>query len=291
MAAEAVWLLRRHGRAAVRGTAVVVVFGLALVPLVVHQMSYAHAEWISSFSLGHRLWEAGVTFMVGETGDVIAQPEHPLFALAPALLAIAALLLVVRRGDGADRRAVGIPLAIAATTVAAPLAIALVDPGEDFVLARNVMPALVPLLVAVGVGCTLPAARRWGTLLGATLVACSLGFSVWASLSPALQRPDWDAVAAELGEPATPRAMVTWTIGAAPLRFYLSTGAFQPRPTEGFAWWVGEVDLVSGGRRPGRRANCSVRVSARLATSRSAGSGCDVTCGTSPVWGIYDSRR
>lgn len=248
LAAEAGWLLRRHGRAALRGVAIVLAFGLALVPLVAHQMSYAHAEWISNFSLGHRLWEAGVTFMVGETGDVIAQPEHPLFALAPALLAIAALLLVVRRGDAADRRAVGIPLAIAATTVAAPLAIALVDPGEDFVLARNVMPALVPLLVAVGMGCTLPAARRLGTLLGAALVAYSLGFSIWASVSPALQRPDWDSVAAELGEPATPRAMVTWTIGAAPLRYYLSTGAFQPRPSEGFAWWVGEVDFISMGQ-------------------------------------------
>jgi mannosyltransferase len=250
LAAEAVWLLRRHGRAAWRGVAVLVAFGLALVPLLVHQLSYAHAEWISNFSLGHRLWEVGMTFMVGETGDVIAQAEHPLFALAPGLLAIIALLLTLRRGDGADRRAAGVPLAIAATTVAAPLAIALVDPDADFVLARNLMPALVPLLVAIGVGCTLPAARRAGTLLGAALVAYSLGFSAWASVSPALQRPDWDAVAAELGEPATPRAMVTWTIGAAPLRYYLSTGAFQPRPSEGFAWWVGEVDFISRGETP-----------------------------------------
>ncbi|HEX7244139.1 MAG TPA: glycosyltransferase family 39 protein [Solirubrobacterales bacterium] len=250
LAAEAVWLLRRHGRAAVRGVAIVIAFGLALAPLVAHQMSYAHAEWISNFSLGHRLWEAGVTFMVGETGDVIAQPEHPLFALAPALLAIGAPVLVMRRGDGGDRRAAGIPLAIAVATVAAPLAIALVDPGEDFVLARNLMPALVPLLVAVGVGCTLPAARRTGALLGAALVVYSLGFSVWASVSPALQRPDWDAIAAELGEPAAPRAMVTWTIGAAPLRYYLSTGAYQPRPSEGFAWWVGEVDFISRGEAP-----------------------------------------
>jgi mannosyltransferase len=250
IAAEAVWLLWRRGRDAPRGVAVVVGFGLALVPLVIHQMSYAHAEWISNFGLGHRLWEVGLTFLLGETGDVIAQPEHPLLAVAPALLASGALLLVALRGGVGERRAVGIPLAIVAVTVAIPLAIALVAPGADFVLARNLLPALVPLLAAVAVGCTLTAARRMGAALGVALVAYSLGFSVWASVSPALQRLDWDAAAAKLGEPATPRAMVTWTIGAAPLRWYLSTGSFQPRASEGFTWWVGEIDFVSAGKAP-----------------------------------------
>jgi uncharacterized membrane protein len=250
IAAEAVWLLRRRGREALRGIAVLAAFGLALVPLVVHQMSYAHADWISNFTLGQRLWETGLTFMLGETGDVIAQPEHPLLALVPGALAVTALLLVLARGRAADRRAASVPLAIAAVTLAVPLAIALVAPGADFVLARNLLPALVPLLVAMAIGFTLPAARRLGAVLGVALVAYSLGFSVWASLSPALQRPDWDAVAAALGEPRTPRAMVTWTIGEAPLRWYLSTGSFQVRPAEGFAWWVGEVDFVSDGKVP-----------------------------------------
>jgi len=168
----------------------------------------------------------------------------------PGLLAIGALLLVLFRVRAGERRAAGIPLAIAAATVAVPLAIALATPGKDFVLARNLLPALVPLLVAVAVGCTLPAARRIGAVLGVALVAYSLGFSAWASLSPALQRPDWDAVATTLGEPTTPRAMVTWTIGEASLRYYLSTGSFQARPSEGFAWWVGEVDFVSEGEAP-----------------------------------------
>lgn len=250
VAVEALWLLWRLRREALRGVAIVVGFGVALTPLVIHQTSYAHAEWISSFGLWHRLWEAGLTFLLGETGDVIAQPEHPLLAVAPALCAIGALLLVALRGDGLARRAAGVPLAIAATTVAVPLAIAALAPGADFVLARNLLPALVPLLVAVAIGCTLPVARRAGAVLGVALVAYSLGFSAWASVSPALQRPDWDAVAAELGEPTTPRAMVTWTIGAAPLRYYLSTGAFQPRASEGFAWWVGEIDFISEGEAP-----------------------------------------
>ena len=44
---------------------------------------------------------------------------------------------------------------------------------------------------------------------------------------PNLQRPNWNAVAGRLGEPHAPRATVTWTIGEAPLRYYLSTEAIQ----------------------------------------------------------------
>lgn len=247
IAAEAVWLLRRRGRAIAPGLGIVGAAGLLLAPLAIHQASIGHAEWIGNFSLGHRLWETGLTFMLGETGDIVARPEHPLLALVPGLLGLASLGLVIARGKDRDRRAVAILLGLAAVTAAVPVAIGLLDPTKDYVLARNLMPALVPLLVALAVGFTLRRARRTGAVLGAALVAYSLGFSVWASLSPALQRPDWDAVAAALGEPSRPRAVVTWTLGEASLRYYLSTGSFQVQPSDGFEWLVGEVDLVSDG--------------------------------------------
>ncbi len=135
-------------------------------------------------------------------------------------------------------------------TVVIPVAIGLLAPDKNYVLARNLLPALVPLLVAVTVGCTLRGARRSGTILAAALVAYSLGFSVWANTSPALQRPDWSAVAAAIGEPTVPRAMVTWTLGEASLRYYLSTGSIQVQPSDGFRWWVGEVDFISDGPAP-----------------------------------------
>jgi uncharacterized membrane protein len=248
--AEALWLLRRRGRGTFPGIGIIAAAGLLLTPLLVHQMSFAHAEWISNFSLGHRLWETGLTFMLGETGDIIAQPEHPLLAVAPVLLSAAALVLVAARGDGRERRAVRIPLALAAVTVFVPVLIGLLDAGKDYVLARNLMPALVPLLVVLAVGFTLRGARRAGTILAAALVAYSLGFSIWVSLSPALQRPGWDSVASALGEPTEPRAMVTWTLGEASLRYYLSSGSFQVQPSDGFDWWVGEVDFISDGPAP-----------------------------------------
>jgi uncharacterized membrane protein len=253
IAAEAFWLLRRRGKAsggAFPGLWITAGAGLLLAPLVVHQASFGHAEWISNLSIGHRLWETGLTFALGETGDIIAQVEHPLLMLVPALAALAGLVLVFARGTFRERRAARIPLALAAVTVVVPLVIGLLDPSKDYVLARNLMPALVPLLVAVAVGFTLPNARRRGAALAAILVAYSLGFSVWASLSPALQRPSWESVATAIGEPTVPRAMVTWTLGHASLRYYLSTGSFQVQPSEGFDWWVGEIDFISDGPAP-----------------------------------------
>jgi hypothetical protein len=250
VAAEALWLLYRRRRETVPGLAVVAGAGLLLAPLAMHQMSIGHAEWIGNFSLGHRLWETGLTFMLGETGDIIARPEHPLLALVPCLLAVTALVLVFSRGDRPERRAAAIPLAPAAATVAVPVFLGLLAPAKDYVLARNLLPALVPFLVALAVGFTVRRAGRAGVVLCAALIAYSLGFSVWASLSPALQRPDWDAVATDLGEPTAPRAMVTWTLGEASLRYYLSTGGFQVQPSEGFDWQVGEIDFVSDGPAP-----------------------------------------
>jgi uncharacterized membrane protein len=247
---EAVWLLWRRGRAALAGLWIVALAGLALAPLAIHQMSLGHAEWIGERSLGHRIWEAGVTFAVGETGDVIARPERVLPAVVPLLAMLAALLLLAARGERGERRAAGRMLAIAAATVVVPVALALTVPGKDYVLARNLLPALVPLLAAVAIGVTMPRARRAGAAIGVVLVAYSLGFSIWASASPSLQRPDWHAVAAKLGEPPAPRATVTWTLGEASLRYYLSTGSFQVQASEGFSWDVHEVAFVSDGPAP-----------------------------------------
>jgi hypothetical protein len=247
IAAEAAWLLWRRRRAALAGAAILAAFGVALAPLLLHQMSFEHAEWISNFTLGHRFAEIGFGFALGETGDVISQAIHPLWALPAVLAAAAALVLLAVRGDRDERRAATLPLAIAASTVLAPLILALLAPGKDFVLARNLLPALVPLLLVIAIGLSLRRARSLGAALAAVLVAYWLGFSIYASLAPALQRPDWEAVAGELGEPTVPRAMVTWTIGEASLRYYLSTGSVQASADEGFRWWVGEVDFISDG--------------------------------------------
>jgi mannosyltransferase len=250
LAVEAVWLLARRGRAALGGLAILVLAGVALAPLALHQMAAGHAEWISSHALGHRVWESAATFLVGETGDIIARPDHPLPALVPFMLVAAALALLAARGGVEERRAVRVPLALAAAAVAIPLALAVVAPDKDYFLARNLLAALVPLLAAVAIGVTVRGARRAGIAVGAALVAYSLGFSILAGSSTALQRPDWEAVAEKLGEPARPRAIVSWTLGQASLRRYLGTGSFQVVQSERYPWFVHEIDFVSIGPAP-----------------------------------------
>jgi uncharacterized membrane protein len=248
--AEIVLLVRRRGRAAAPGLWIVGVAAALLAPLAYHQMSYGHAEWIGKFTLGHRLGETAITFTVGETGDIIGQAEKVWPALLPLALILVAFALVLWRGTRGERRAAAIPLAVGAAAIGIPLLLALGPGGKDFVLSRNLLPALVPLLLAVAVGLAVERARRLGAAVAVILVAYSLGFCVWASTAEDLQRPDWEAVAKHLGEPDGPRATVTWVIGEAPLRYYLSTGAIQLKASEGYDWLVREITFVSMGEAP-----------------------------------------
>jgi mannosyltransferase len=249
--AEALMLLRRRGlRASLVGMAILAAFAIAVAPVAIHQTSLGHAEWIGSFTLGHRLTETALTFVTGETGDIIARPERPWLAVVPLVASLAALALLLRRREARERRVAGRPLLLVAAAIGIPVAIALLDSSKNFVLARNLIPALVPLLAAIAIAVSSPTSRRLGTALGALLVAYSLGFCIVASTDEDLQRPNWSAVAARIGEPRGPRAIATWTLGEAPLRYYLSTGSFQIRAKERYDWKVKEVDLVSDGAVP-----------------------------------------
>jgi mannosyltransferase len=253
--AEVVLLARRRGRDSLAGIWIAAAAALLLAPLAIHQMSIGHAEWIGNLSLGHRIWETAATFVTGETGDIIGQPERPALAFVPLALCLAAFALLAARADRDERRAAARPLIVGVVAVGVPVALALLSSSMDYVLARNVLPALIPLLIVVAIAVTLPSARRLGAVLAAALLAYSLAFCVWVSFSPEFQRPNWDAVANRLGEPQAPRATVTWTLGEAPLRHYLSTGAIQVTAAERYPWLVHEVDFVSQGSvpRPARR--------------------------------------
>ena len=250
LVAEAILLLRRRGRAILPGLWIVGLMALALAPLVIHQMSYRHAEWIGKFSLGHRVWETGATFLVGETGDIIGGPERPGLAYVPLALVAAGFVLLALRGSRREKRAAAVPLAVAAVTIGVPLLLAIASTSKDYFLARNLLPALVPFLLVAAIGLPVKRARRLGAALGALLVAYCLVFAVYVNFDEELQRPDWQAVADRLGEPKAPRATVLWALGEAPLRYYLSTGAIQLKPSEGYGWLVHEIDFVSDGTAP-----------------------------------------
>lgn len=242
LAVEAGWLLARHRPrrpvwAAIGGVAAV---GALLAPLVLHQANPHHIGWISEGSLGGRIGDSGVSALIGETGNVIGAPAPRTgYAIAPAILvALIALLLV--RGSLRERHAAATAAIIGLGAMTLALAGALI--GEDYVLARNLLPILVPLLAVIGVAAASSGARRVGLLLTAALCTYWLVFDVVVDLTPRLQRPDWRGVANTLGPSTAPHAVVTWALGVDPLSYYLRNG------TEGVATGpvtVPEIDVVS----------------------------------------------
>ena len=218
--------------------------GLALLPLAAHQASAGHADWITRIGLGVRLKEVAVTFTSGETGRFIDQPLHSRYAWVPLALLALALVLVARRASRAERRNASIALVVAAGTLV--LALAAVALGHDFLLARNLLPALIPLLVAAAVGLACRSAGRLGLAVGAALVAYWLAFAIYVDLRPRLQRPDWRDIATAIGAPAGPREIVTSGQGTVPILYYTKPRPVQlhdpPTPLP-----VREVDVLSIG--------------------------------------------
>jgi hypothetical protein len=239
---EAVWLavaLRDRWKVLVPALGLVGVVGAALLPLIAAQTNPDHIGWIEESGLGGRLFQTGVSFLIGETGHVIAEPPRVHYAVLPAivvgLVALALLLLGTRR----EKRGGAIGLAVGLGVVALAGAAALI--GKDYVVERNLLPALVPLAAVVALGLGAVRVHLVGVLVAVALCAYWLAFDVYITQTPNLQRPDWRGVVSALGPPRVPRAIVSWRLAGDPLRWYLEDGAMR--------WYGGgervrEVDLV-----------------------------------------------
>jgi 4-amino-4-deoxy-L-arabinose transferase-like glycosyltransferase len=223
VAIEALWLLlalRGRWRLVLPALVAVGAAGLALLPLASSQTNPTHIGWIENSPLPERFWETAVSFLVGETGHVIAEAPRERYALIPAVLVAVALGLVALWGSRRERRGAGLGLVlglgVAAMTAVAALA------GKDYVVERNLLPALVPLLATVAVGFGATAARRWGPLVAIVLCAYWLAFAIHIIQTPNLQRPDFRTVTEAVGVPENGRrAIVTWKLAADPVRYYL----------------------------------------------------------------------
>ena len=240
---EVVWLLvaSRPRRRVFAAVAAIAASGLALAPLALHQANAEHATWIVNSSLSDRIEDAADSIFIGETGKVIgASSPREGYAAIPALLAAAIVALALLPGGGAERRAAAIAAAVGFGAVGLALGLAAV--GQDYVLARNLIPALLPLLVALAVAAAGVRMRRTATVLVVALCAYCLAFAIRVDTTAGLQRPDWRQIAARLGQPRHPRAIVTWTLGTAPLRLYLHDGSQR---LESGPLHVPEVDLVT----------------------------------------------
>lgn len=247
LAIETAWLLAtvrplRQVFAAIVGIALA---GVALAPIALHQAQGKNNDWIASFGMLGRLRETGISFFVGEAGLL----RH---ALLPMALFAAAVGLLLLRGGAREKRGATVAAAVGAGSIL--LALAFAAAGQDFVLERNLLPALIPLALVGAAGIAAPRAGRLGIGVGVALVVYLLAFCVYSDFRPALQRDDWRSVADAIGPPRGPRAILVWEQGDEPLAFYLGAGETRVK----WKQWrhgavpVSEVDVVSGRPPPPR---------------------------------------
>ncbi len=240
---EALWLavaLRARWRALAPALAGVAAVGLALAPLLFAQTNSVHIGWIANTSLPTRLLQTGTSFLIGETGSVLGQRPAYGYAVAPAIMLLVAVGLVASWGTARERRAAAIGAALGLGVIALAVLAALF--GKDYVLERNLLPALVPLALLPALAVGGRRAGRLGLLLGGVLCAYWLAFDVYVTQAPTLQRPEFRSVARALGPPRGRRAIVSWRLSPPPLEWYLADGAER---MYGGAERLDEIDLLA----------------------------------------------
>jgi len=243
LAPQALWLLWRHPRR--RGAAIAVgavaLAGLALLPLLIAQSGNPYD--IAGTSLALRLAQLPKQFLLGYRGP-FALP----FGLLGAALAAGGGWLLLRRTLRPVREQALLLAVIGGVAVALPLLAALI--GADYLNTRNLLPALIPLLAALGIAYGASAQPRAGLALLAALCAVSLGIVIAVAADAQYQRQDWKGLARALGASDSARALVVSPAnGELALRYY-RRGLRTMGPAGAR---VGEVDVVAvaGSRDPG----------------------------------------
>jgi mannosyltransferase len=253
VAIEAVWLaiaMRAEWRRVAVAIGALAAVGVALLPLIAAQVNPHHLHWIEHDPLSTRVLETGVSFLIGETGHVIAEPPRSRYALIPALLIIAAVLIVAIRGTRREKRGAGIGAVVGLGVVL--LAVMAAAFGRDYVEERNLLPALVPLGIVASIGFAADRARRLGLILAVVLCAYWAAFDIHVTQTPNLQRPNLRGLTERLGPPHGPRAIVTWKLAIDPIAFYLADGS---QHLNGGAQQVREIAVISKPFAEGRPAH------------------------------------
>lgn len=242
VAIEAVWLLVSTGlrRSVLLAIAGIAAIGLALAPLALAQVNPHHIAWISAIPLPTRSLDTAASFMIGETGQVIGRAPRNAYAIAPGLLAAAGVTLALLAGGRRVRGSALAMVAVGGGTVL--LAVVAAFAGKDYAIARNLLPALVPLLAAAALGLAVPRAGRFGLAIAGVLCAYWIAFNVHVGWTPNLQRPDWRDLAGRIDTSGRFRAVVTWKLAADPLEYYLH-GDAQRAYSGRLA--VSEVDVIA----------------------------------------------
>jgi mannosyltransferase len=236
---EALWLLAdgRARRSALAAGAFVAAAGLALMPLALEQAHGIRAKaGFLQTPLSSRLSSIPTRFLLGEGAP--SGGRAALVALA-ALLLGASLFMLLTRQDEEGRRGALVALAIGSASVLLPVILALI--GRDYLDARNLVAAWVPLAVLAAAGYA--AAGRAGLLAASAVMAIFLLMVLVGAADSALQRTDYRGAIASLGPspgPGERTIVVTPAFNWTPFTIYLPG---YPRLGPGNVG-VREIDLV-----------------------------------------------
>jgi mannosyltransferase len=236
VAAEAAALLARlrdRPRAVAAACVPWLAVGGALVPLALAQRGTAHTAWIDDTALATRVRDLGKHFLNGPFGT-----PWDLAAVATAALALASLVLLATRADDRERRGALLAAGIGVAVVGSALLFAIA--GADYFFDRNLIVALVPLLLVPAAGF---AATRVGLALAAAFAAVLIAFVIDGNADRELRREDWRHVAVMLRSDPRPQAVVISFSGLKPIQLYMP----ELRPFGGFEH-VREVATIDSWR-------------------------------------------
>jgi mannosyltransferase len=225
---EALLLLLWSGAARRRVTiwaiALVAAVGVALAPLATVQEGTGRGNGFTQFPVAQRAETALVKYATVEgaapqAGILSTTPEQRQLGLFAAVVVGFALVLVAARGSKPERRSATAVGGVAVAAFGIPLLMAW--SGFDFVDPRNLIGALVPALVALGIAFGSRGARSLG-IAGA--LGCATLFLVALhaeSTTPAMQRHDWRAAAAAIPQRPAAELLVAPEDGRTPLKYYM----------------------------------------------------------------------
>ncbi len=257
IAPQAAWLLwsRRPRPLAAYAVTAVVLAGLALTPYATYQEGSDRRNGFTDTALSVRTAESALNFVASEEPDPLAgsgeiDAIQVGAAVVAGLLLIAAAALVVREGRPRERRGAFAFASVGLASMAVPVLLAVL--GLDFVNPRNLIAAVVPLLVAAAIG--FGVRRRWqlGAVAAATgcLLFAAVDVAVYASAQ--MQRPDWRGAARAIGAATTARILVVNHNGDDPLDYYLGSAKLRRAnyPRDGVREVVA-LGSEAGARSPG----------------------------------------
>ena len=194
----AAWLILRvpRRRDALLASLAPAVALAAHLPLLLRQRH--HGETLRQSALGSRIAGIPKDLVVG-----YSFPAELAGSVVAAVLVVVGVVLFVTRTPVAARRRASIAGALAAVSLLVPLVLA--SAGVDYVIARNMIAAIVPAAVFLAAGY---AASRLGLIAAVALCALSLAIAASVGADTRYGRTDWRGAAEELRHPAAERAIV-----------------------------------------------------------------------------------